>query len=98
MIKLKNNTNNFHEYIFTYLILLYIRVKNNKKIQKVENESFLYNTGEYHIIEEELEKLEENIKIKFSKEKALELYKQYPILKKQVDIFVSNIKNYTKKF
>ena len=37
-------------------------------------------------------------KIKFSKEKALELYKQYPILKKQVDVFVSNIKNYTKKF
>ena len=71
LIKLKNNANNFHEYTFTYLILLYIRVKNNKKIQKVENESFLYNTGEYHIIAEELEKLETKIKIKFSKEERL---------------------------
>lgn len=35
--------------------------------------------------------------IKFSKEKALELYKSYPILKKQVDIFVSNSKNFLKK-
>mgnify|MGYP000208047572 CR=1 FL=1 len=69
--QLKNNANNFHEYTFTYLILLYIRVKNNKKIQKVENESFLYNTGEYHIIAEELEKLETKIKIKFSKEERL---------------------------
>ena len=71
LIKLKNNANNFHEYTFTYLILLYIRVKNNKKIKKVENESFLYNTGEYHIIAEELEKLEIKIKIKFSKEERL---------------------------
>lgn len=32
--------------------------------------------------------------IKFSKEKAYELYKAYPILKKQVDIFVSSNKNF----
>ena len=32
-----------------------------------------------------------------NKEKALELYKEFPILKKQVDIFVSNNKNFIKK-
>lgn len=32
--------------------------------------------------------------IKFSKEKAYEIYRDYPILKKQVDIFVSNNKNF----
>ena len=32
--------------------------------------------------------------IKFSKEKALEIYRNYPILKKQVDIFVSSNKNF----
>ena len=35
--------------------------------------------------------------VKFTKEKALELYKEFPILKKQVDIFVSNQKNFLKK-
>ena len=71
LIKLENNTNNFHEYIFNYHIMLYIKIKNNKKIQKVENESFLCNTSEYHIITEELEKLEKNIRIRFSKEEKL---------------------------
>ena len=71
LIKLENNTNNFHEYIFTYLILLYVRVKNNKRVKKVENESFLCNTGEFRIITEQLEELENNIKIRFSKEEKL---------------------------
>ena len=71
LVKLENSTNNFHEYIFTYLILLYIRLKNSKIIQKVENESFLCNTGEYHIIAEQLLDLENNIKIRFSKEEKL---------------------------
>ena len=39
----------------------------------------------------------EGKEVKFSKEKAYELYKAYPILKKQVDIFVSNSKNFLKK-
>lgn len=36
----------------------------------------------------------EGKEVKFSKEKAYELYKAYPILKKQVDIFVSSNKNF----
>ena len=39
----------------------------------------------------------EGKEVKFSKEKAYELYRDYPILKKQVDIFVSNSKNFVKK-
>ena len=35
--------------------------------------------------------------INFSKERALQFYKKYPIIKKQVDIFVSNQKNFLKK-
>ena len=69
--KLDKNTNNFHEHIFTYLILLYIRVKNNNNIKKVENESFLRNTSEFRVITEQLNDLEKKIKIRFSEEEKL---------------------------
>lgn len=69
--KLDKNTNNFHEHIFTYLILLYIRVKNNNNIKKVENESFLRNTSEFRVITEQLNELENKIKIRFSEEEKL---------------------------
>jgi mannitol operon transcriptional antiterminator len=69
--KLESNANNFHEYIFNYLVLLYIRLKNNRHIQKVENESFLRNTAEFRIITQQLKELAGHIKIVFSEEEKL---------------------------
>ena len=71
--KLENKNNNFHEYIFSYLILLCIRTKQNKTVQTAENEIFLKNTSEYDIISRFLNKLEKNIQINFCYEERLTL-------------------------
>ena len=71
--KLENKNNNFHEYIFSYLILLCIRTKQNKSVQEAENEIFLKNTSEYDIISRFLNKLEKNIQINFCYEERLTL-------------------------
>ena len=71
--KLENKNNNFHEYIFSYLILLCIRTKQNKSVQEAENEIFLKNTSEYDIISRFLNKLEKSIQINFCYEERLTL-------------------------
>ena len=45
--KLENKNNNFHEYIFSYLILLCIRTKHNKSVQEAENEIFEKGKGDF---------------------------------------------------
>ena len=71
--KLENKNNNFHEYIFSYIILLCIRIKQNKNIKNAENEIFLKNTSEYTIISKYLDNLENKIKINFSSKERLTL-------------------------
>ena len=69
----KNTDNAFYEFIFAYIIITILRVKENRSLCDIKNENFLENIEEYHIITEQAESLESSLGIRFSKVEKLQL-------------------------
>lgn len=70
--KFKNN-NKFYELIFSYIIISYIRVKDEKRIEFIENKSFLKSTAEYEYIADNIQSLENSLNIKYDELEILML-------------------------
>lgn len=69
-----NNTdNNFYEFIFSYIVISIIRIKEDRKLLYIKNKDFLENIEEYHIITKQLTFLENTINTEFSKVEKLQL-------------------------
>ena len=69
----KNTDNAFYEFIFAYIVITILRVKENKNLDSIKNENFLENIEEYHIITKHTESLENSLGIRFSKVEKLQL-------------------------
>lgn len=69
----KNSDNNFYEFIFSYLFISILRIKQNIFIENINNKIFLKNISEYNIISSELKNLEDLFSIKFNENEKLQL-------------------------
>jgi mannitol operon transcriptional antiterminator len=72
--KIFNNTdNNFYEFIFSYIVISILRIREKRELYYIKNKNFLENIEEYRIITEQLTFLENSLNIKFSKVEKLQL-------------------------
>lgn len=68
----KKKYNKFYDFIYAYILVACIRIKNNKYVS-TQNESFLKLTQEYNYIENNISILEETFEITFSKDEIINL-------------------------
>lgn len=71
--KLDNRNNNFYEYIFSYIVISYMRMKKGFQIEEVSNILFLKSTKEYEIVNEKIKILEDYLFLKYTKQEKLAL-------------------------
>lgn len=71
--KLENKNNDFYEYIFSYIVISYMRIKQGFQIEEVANQLFLKSTKEYKILDEKIKNLEDHLGIKYSEQEKLVL-------------------------
>ena len=69
----KNTDNTFYEFIFSYIAVIILRIREKRGLHDIENENFLENIDEYRIISEQAEFLENSLNIKFTKVEKLQL-------------------------
>ena len=71
--KLDNRNNNFYEYIFSYIVISYMRMKKGFQIEEVSNILFLKSTKEYEIVNEKIKILEDYLFLKYTEQEKLVL-------------------------
>ena len=71
--EIENRDNNFYEYIFSYLIVAYMRIRRGHFIENIKNKSFLKNTKEYSLVSEQIRTLEKSFKITYGENEILQL-------------------------
>ena len=71
--EIENKDNNFYEYIFSYLIVAYMRIRRGHLIENMKNKSFLKNTNEYILVSEQIKMLEKGFKITYAENEVLQL-------------------------
>lgn len=69
----KNKDNNFYEFVFSYLFISILRIKQNILIENVENKNFLKNIPEYNTVSSKIKNLEKAFSIKYNENEKLQL-------------------------
>ena len=71
--EIENKDNNFYEYIFSYLIVAYMRIRRGHLIENMKNKSFLKNTNEYILVSGQIKILEKSFGITYAENEVLQL-------------------------
>ena len=71
--EIENRDNNFYEYIFSYLIAAYMRMKRGYFIENIKNKSFLKNTKEYDLVSKQAVMLEKSFGVSYGENEILQL-------------------------
>jgi mannitol operon transcriptional antiterminator len=71
--EIENRDNNFYEYIFSYLIVAYMRIRRGHLIENIKNKSFLKNTEEYELVSGQIEMLEKSFRVSYGEIEILQL-------------------------
>lgn len=71
--EIENRDNNFYEYIFSYLIAAYMRMKRGYFIENIKNKSFLKNTKEYDLVSKQTVMLEKSFGVSYGENEILQL-------------------------
>ena len=70
---IENKDSNFYEYIFSYLIVAYMRIRRGYLIENIKNKSFLKNTNEYILVSEQIKILEKSFGITYAENEVFQL-------------------------